>query len=74
MEWLGRRLGMDNLGELEELSKRFRFNVDGEGGEFETLVLGAPHMDCDIEITMEPVWNGSRGHLKVNSAVLTPVR
>ena len=73
-EWLGKRLVMGNLGELEELSKKFRFNVDGEGGEFETLVLGAPHMNRDIQITMEPVWNGSRGHLKVKSAVLTPVR
>ncbi|MBP51417.1 MAG: diphthine--ammonia ligase [Candidatus Thalassarchaeaceae archaeon] len=74
MEWLGKKLGMSNLRELEELSKRYRFNVDGEGGEFETLVLGAPHMNRDIEITMEPVWNGSRGHLKVKSAVLAPVR
>ena len=73
-EWLGKRLGLDNLRDLEELSKRYRFNVDGAGGEFETLVLGAPHMNRDIEITGEPVWNGSRGHLKVESAVLTPVR
>ena len=30
--------------ELISISSKFRFNSDGEGGEYETLVLDSPHM------------------------------
>ena len=43
-EWIGSTLDAESLSELEELAKRYRFNVDGEGGEYETLVTGGPHL------------------------------
>ena len=38
--WLGHVLTESSLLELHALSKQHRFNVDGEGGEYETYVLG----------------------------------
>ena len=74
VEWLGASIGNEEVERLQDLSRRYRFNVDGEGGEFETLVLGAPHMERSIEAVGEVAWEGSRGAWNVNSARLTPVR
>lgn len=38
------------LNELVSLNKRFRINVAGEGGEFESLVLNAPNFKKKIKI------------------------
>lgn len=62
-EWLGRTLEREALTELKALARRHRFNVDGEGGEFETVVIAAPHLRHRIEWEAETVWEGGRGHL-----------
>ena len=59
------------LKELIDLSERHRFNLDGEGGEFETIVVSAPHMRKDVKIEGEVVWEGSRGSLEVLSCILS---
>ena len=41
--WLGHILTEKSLAKLEQKAEQFRFNVDGEGGEYETLVVGGPH-------------------------------
>ena len=33
--------------ELKKLADKYRFNVDGEGGEFETI-LNAPHYSSEL--------------------------
>ena len=43
-EWLENKINPQSLEELSVISREFRFNLDGEGGEFETIVLDAPHM------------------------------
>ena len=63
--WLGRVLDHDALDELEALSKVHRFNVDGEGGEYETLVVRAPMFPEGLDVTWTPVWEGRRGHLEM---------
>ncbi|MFB6108729.1 MAG: diphthine--ammonia ligase [Haloplanus sp.] len=68
--WLGRRLDADALADLEALNDRYGVHVLGEGGEFETLVTDAPHMDRPIELEWEPVWEGTRGHVRVTDARL----
>jgi diphthine-ammonia ligase len=68
--WLGRRLDADALAELVDLNERYGVHVLGEGGEFETLVTDAPHMERPIEIDAEPVWEGDRGHLRIADARL----
>ncbi|MFA9517125.1 diphthine--ammonia ligase [Halopenitus sp. H-Gu1] len=68
--WLGRTLDRDALAELRELNAEYGVHILGEGGEFETFVTDAPHMDRPIELTSEPVWEGSRGHLRILDAKL----
>lgn len=63
--WLGRTLDDDALDELEALSRTHRFNVDGEGGEYETLVVRAPMFPGRLNLSWTPVWEGRRGHLKM---------
>ena len=73
-EWLGRKVNDESLSELAELAEAHRFNLDGEGGEFETVVLAAPHMREPIECSAESLWDGTRGVWKVVSAGLVPMR
>ena len=68
--WLGRTLDRDALDELTELNDEYGVHVLGEGGEFETIVVDAPHMARRIELEYETVWEGDRGHLDVTSARL----
>ncbi len=70
-EWIGCKLDWDSLRMLARISKKYRFNLDGEGGEFETIVLGAPHMKRKILLEGEARWDGPRGVLQVNSCRLS---
>ena len=72
--WLGRRVDDVSLEELEALAVKHRFNLDGEGGEFETIVLAAPHMHLRIECSAESLWDGTRGVWNIESAGLTSMR
>jgi diphthine-ammonia ligase len=65
--WIGHILTPKSLKELEILSEKFRFNVDGEGGEYETLVVGGPHIDGEMEVTWKSNWDGTRGDLQITS-------
>ncbi|MFC6614766.1 diphthine--ammonia ligase [Halopenitus salinus] len=69
--WLGRTLDRNALSDLRDLNDDYGVHVLGEGGEFETFVTDGPHMDRAIELETEPVWEGSRGHLRVLDAELT---
>ena len=53
------------------ISSQFRFNLDGEGGEFETIVVDAPHMKQLIEVLGHPEWIGNRGIWVIDSAKLS---
>lgn len=64
-EWIGRTLDASSLRELEELAKRYRFNVDGEGGEYETLVTGGPHLQGRLELAGDVHWDGVRGTYEI---------
>ncbi|AFK18798.1 diphthine--ammonia ligase [Haloferax mediterranei ATCC 33500] len=68
--WLGRTLDADALDELEELNEQYGVHILGEGGEFETLVTDAPHMDRPIELEYEKVWEGTHGRLRITDAYL----
>ncbi|MEC9000984.1 MAG: diphthine--ammonia ligase [Candidatus Thermoplasmatota archaeon] len=73
-EWLGRILDEEALSKLEILSEQYRFNIDGEGGEFETVVLSSPCMDRRIECSTESLWEGRRGVLAIRDARLASMR
>ncbi|QGX94080.1 diphthine--ammonia ligase [Haloplanus rallus] len=70
--WLGRRLDADTLDDLVALEASHGVHPLGEGGEFETLVTDGPHMDRPIELWWEPVWEGTRGHVRITDARLGP--
>jgi ABC transporter with metal-binding/Fe-S-binding domain ATP-binding protein len=62
--WLGHIITKDSLKELSSLALKYRFNVDGEGGEYETLVIAGPHMKGELKMGFEIHWDGVRGHLE----------
>jgi len=68
--WLGRTLDREALGDLERLNEERSVHILGEGGEFETLVTDGPHMERAIGLETEPMWEGTRGHLRVEDAWL----
>ncbi len=68
--WIGRVLNEEHLRELEALSLQFRFNVDGEGGEYETLVIGGPHLPGRLNVTGAVRWEGSRGMFEFDEVTL----
>ncbi|RJU94880.1 MAG: diphthine--ammonia ligase [Candidatus Poseidoniales archaeon] len=65
--WIGHTLTAESLAQLELLSKKYRFNVDGEGGEYETLVVGGPHLPGHLELSGEVDWDGVRGVFEISS-------
>lgn len=71
--WLGRVLDRDAIGELKRLSLRHGFDVCGEGGEMETLVVDAPWFGKRLEIAeARKEWDGFRGSYVVEKARLVP--
>ncbi|WP_181684753.1 diphthine--ammonia ligase [Halorhabdus salina] len=68
--WLGRQLDEAALDELLALNDEYGVHVLGEGGEFETLVTDGPHLDRAIELEYGTVWDGTRGHLRIDDARL----
>jgi len=75
-EWLGAPVGEKEIMELEALNSRVGFNVAGEGGEYESLVLDAPNFAkrikvLDAERKME---NEFTGTLLVKKATLEEKR
>jgi uncharacterized protein (TIGR00290 family) len=76
-EWLGRRLTLDALDELRELSERFGFHVGLEGGEAETFVCDGPIFGQRVEfLDVQKVWDSSTssGYLLIRDARLVPKR
>ena len=51
--------------ENEDIGASVKFQIDGEGGEYESLVVAGPHMRGRLLLDFETHWNGSRGHLSV---------
>ena len=67
-EWLGKKITRKSLEDLTRISTKYRFNLDGEGGEFETIVVDAPHMSQSIEVSGHSNWKGNRGTWILESA------
>ena len=67
--WLGQILTEKSLAKLEQKAEQFRFNVDGEGGEYETLVVGGPHLPGRLNIDGRVVWKGNRGTFECSNVV-----
>ena len=70
--WLGERLDLARLTELERIHREVRqVNVAGEGGEYETLVVDAPFFASRIEVDRARTEvDRSTGRLVISSAHL----
>ena len=61
--WLGRVLDSNSFAMMADLAAKHRFHVEGEGGEYETLVLAGPHHPGRLQVEYSVEWDGVRGHL-----------
>ncbi|SRR5579864_4156123 len=69
--WLGSELTDQEWSRLERLSKIHGIHLTGEGGEYESFVLDAPHFSKSIEIEeSRNEWQGDRGRMIIEKASL----
>lgn len=65
-EWLGREINEKCIEELEDLNEEYGINISGEGGEYESLVIGGPIFDQNFEVMEKnKSWDGRRGKLAI---------
>lgn len=71
--WIGRRVDDEALAELMALSEKYGFDPDGEGGDYETLVLWAPIFKERVKLLeWTTVWDGYSGRLLIGRVELDP--
>ena len=69
--WLGKSLSKTDIDTLKQLSKKFGFNLNFEGGEAETFVVDCPLFSNSINITKSnKTWDGYRGRFEIVDARL----
>jgi uncharacterized protein (TIGR00290 family) len=69
--WLGRELTKQEWSRLQQLSKIHGIHLTGEGGEYESFVLDAPHFSKRIEIEKcRKEWHGDSGRMVIEEASL----
>ncbi|WP_299291541.1 diphthine--ammonia ligase [Nitrosopumilus sp.] len=69
--WLGKKISNSDLSILKNLSDKYGFNLNFEGGEAETFVVNCPLFSSSIEITkFEKNWDGYRGRFEIVEAGL----
>ena len=69
--WLGKKIGHSELSDLQNLSKKFQFNLNFEGGEAETFVINCPLFKNKIKIiNSNKIWDGIRGRFEIVGAKL----
>ncbi len=61
-EWLGKIIDRNNFNELKKLSEKYKFRLDFEGGEAETVVLNMPEYSKRIEIDFDIENEGEYRH------------
>ena len=66
--WLGRTIDDKVIDELVSLNKINGLNIDGEGGEFETIVTAAPWMQHEIQLKFTTDWQKTRGRIIIETA------
>ena len=69
--WLGRRLDRGAIKELKAISEKYAINIDGEGGEFETVVTWGPTFEKRVVIDEYVTeWRRDSGKIIIKSARL----
>lgn len=69
--WLGKIITKNDILTLHDLSQKFGFNLNFEGGEAETFVVDCPLFLNPINIIKsEKIWDGYRGRFEIVDARL----
>ncbi len=69
--WLGKIISKSDILSLKQLSEKFGFNLNFEGGEAETFVINCPLFMNSININQsEKKWDGYRGRFEIVDAGL----
>ena len=69
--WLGKLISKTDIKILKELSDKYKFNLNFEGGEAETFVLDCPLFSNPIIINQsKKIWDGYRGRFEIVDAGL----
>jgi len=70
-QWLGKLISRSDLDLLNNLSDKFEFNLNFEGGEAETFVVNCPLFSNSIKINdYTKNWDGYRGRFEIVDAEL----
>ena len=68
--WLGKEINREELANLIDLSRKYRFNLGFEGGEAETAVLDGPNFKYRIKIEKSSiVRDEGKAYLNIEKAV-----
>jgi len=69
--WLGKEITKSDIVTLKNLSEKFGFNLNFEGGEAETFVINCPLFENSIKINQaKKIWDGYRGRFEIVDAEL----
>ena len=69
--WLGKTISKSDIDTLRDLSEKFGFNLNFEGGEAETFVVDCPLFSNSIKINQtKKIWDGYRGRFEIMDARL----
>ncbi|MCH7877144.1 MAG: diphthine--ammonia ligase [Thaumarchaeota archaeon] len=69
--WLGKQISKSDIDTLRQLSDKFGFNLNFEGGEAETFVINCPLFSNSIKINQaKKTWDGYRGRFEIMDAEL----
>ena len=70
-QWLGKLISKSDIDILNNLSNKFGFNLNFEGGESETFVINCPLFSTPIKINeFTKNWDGYRGRFEIVDAEL----
>lgn len=68
-KWLGKRISKNEIESLKDLSCKYGFNLNFEGGEAETFVINCPLFSNPIRIKQsKKIWDGYRGRFEILEA------
>lgn len=69
--WLGRKINEECIKDLIMLNEKYKINVSGEGGEYETLVLDSPNFRKKLVIEdYEKIWKKDNGIMNIKKTIL----
>ena len=69
--WLGKEMTDERWAMLEKMSRKHGIHLTGEGGEYETFVIDAPHFERRVSVDKTVTrWDGQSGYLIIEQASL----